>query len=70
MTLDPNDPYPNDSEAPRGREEVKDWEAGRAVISLRSDFMFLLGNGCRDEALEFMAWANDQFADSVWGKQR
>ena len=67
--IDPLDPYYPDPDAPRGREEVKAWEAGRAVISLRADFQWLLSSGYRDEAIEFLTWANEAWADAVWGRK-
>ena len=67
--ISPTDPWPNDPDAPHGREEVKAWEVGRAVMSLRTDFMFLVASGYRDEAVEFLSWANEQWADAVWGRR-
>lgn len=67
--MNKHDPYPNDPDAPRGREQVKAHEVGMAVMSLRSDFTFLLASGYRDEAVEFLSWAEESWADSVWGRK-
>ena len=68
--ISPTDPWPYDPDAPHGPVEVRAWEAGRAVMSLRSEFQWLLSSGYRDEAIEFLTWANERWADAVWGERK